>query len=73
MQTKTAIRRAVGRGKFTNAEFAQAAEVSGAVARRRLASLVADGIVTELDETQPVTDAAGEPSRGRPRKLFRVA
>lgn len=72
MQTKTAIRRTVGRGKFTSLEFAEAADVSRPAARRRLAKLVAEGVIVKLDETAKVTNVVGD-QRGRPRQVFRVA
>jgi predicted ArsR family transcriptional regulator len=72
VQTKTAIRKQLGRGKFTSADFAQAADVSKPVARRRLAQLVAAGVLVNLDETAKVTNVKGD-QRGRPRKVYRVA
>lgn len=72
MQTKTAIRKGVTRGKFTSVDYAQAAKVSGPVARRRLARLVEDGILVKLDETAKVTNKAGD-QRGRPRFVYKVA
>lgn len=72
MQTKTALRKAVGRGKFTSVDFAAAAEVSKPVARRRLNALVEAGVLVRLDETAKVTNKAGD-QRGRPRQVFRVA
>lgn len=73
MQTKTSLRKTVGRGKFTAGDLAKAAELSAPVARRRLAQLVEAGVVTKLDETQKVTDADGNPHRGKPRDLYRVS
>lgn len=72
MQTKTALRKAVGRGKFTSVNFAQSAEVSGPVARRRLARLVEDGTLVRLDEVAKVTNKEGD-QRGRPRFVYKVA
>lgn len=73
MATKTEIRKTVSRGKFTSVEYAEKFEVTRATARQALRKLVAEGIVEALDETQKVTDAEGEPQRGRPRQVFRVA
>lgn len=73
METKTAIRKTIGRRKFTSVEFAEAAEVSRPIARRRLRKLVEDGVVEDLGETAKVLNENGEPQRGRPRRVFRVA
>lgn len=73
MQTKTAIRKAVGRGKFTSIDFAEAADVSRPVARRRLNGLVESGVITLLDETEKVTDEDGNALRGKPRNVYKVA
>lgn len=73
MLSKTAIRKSVGRGKFTVGAFAEGTEVSTPTARRRLAELVSEGIVERLDDTEKVLDEDGEPQRGRPRHLYKVA
>lgn len=73
MTTKTELRKTVGRGKFTSVEFAEALEVTRPTARQALRKLVAEGVVEALPETQKVLDADGEPQRGRPRQVFRVA
>lgn len=73
MQTKTELRKTVGRGKFTSVEFAEALGVTRQTARKALTALAAEGTVEVLPETQKVLDAEGEPQRGRPRKVFRVA
>lgn len=73
MQSKTTLRKTIGRGKFTSIEFAEAANVSRPVARRRLNQLASEGLVEVLDETQKVTDAEGTPLRGKPRKIYKVA
>ncbi|MCA1799778.1 MAG: hypothetical protein LC650_00605 [Actinobacteria bacterium] len=73
MQTKTEVRKTVGRGKFTSVEFAEALELQRPAARARLRGLVEAGVIEPLPETQKVLDAEGEPQRGRPRQVFRVA
>lgn len=73
MQTKTAIRKSLGRGKFTSVDFAEAAEVSRPAARRRLRNLVESGVLVALDETVKVTDEDGKAQRGRPRTAYKVA
>lgn len=73
MASKTELRKTVGRGKFTSVEFAEALEVSRATARIKLRKLAEEGVIEVLPETQKVLDAEGEPQRGRPRHVFRVA
>lgn len=73
MVTKTELRKTVGRGKFTSVELSESFEIGRPAARAKLRALVADGIVEALPETQKVLDAEGEPQRGRPRQVFRVA
>lgn len=72
MQTKTELRKTVGRGKFTSDVFAEAANVSRPAARARLRRLEADGLIERLPETEKVTNKNGD-QRGRPRHAFRVA
>lgn len=71
--TKTDIRKTVSRGKFTRVEFEQAFGVTAPTARRQLRALSEAGVIEPLDETQKVTDDEGEPQRGRPRQVYRVA
>jgi predicted transcriptional regulator len=70
--TKTALRKSVGKGKFTSVEFAEAAEVTRPTARKQLAKLVDQGIIVKLDETSKVTNVKGD-QRGRPRHTYKVA
>lgn len=73
MTTKTELRKTVGRGKFTSVEFAEALEVSRPTARQHLRKLAEEGVIEPLGETQKVLNEDGEPQRGRPRHVFRVA
>jgi predicted ArsR family transcriptional regulator len=70
---KTALRKTVGRGKFTALTLSEAEGISARAARKRLAALVEQGIVERLPETEKVTDDEGAPQRGRPRAVYRVA
>jgi len=72
MQTKTALRKAVGRGKFTAADFAAAADISAPAARRRLRNLTEAGVIERTEDVEKVTNKAGD-QRGRPRHTFKVA
>lgn len=71
MSTKTEIRKQVGRGKFTTKAFAEAREVSVATARKQVRDLLSEGAL-EVAGTEKVTDAEGNPQRGRPRFQYRV-
>jgi predicted ArsR family transcriptional regulator len=71
--TKTAVRKTVSRGKFTRVEFEQALGVTAPTARRQLRALTEAGVIEALDETQKVTNDDGEPQRGRPRQVYKVA
>lgn len=73
MVTKTELRKTVGRRKFTSVDFADALEVTRPTARQTLRKLVAEGVIEALPETQKVLNDEGEPQRGRPRQVFRVA
>lgn len=70
---KTEARKALGRGKFTTVEAAEALSVTRPTARRQLKGLVDAGVIEALPETQKVTNDDGEPQRGRPRQVYRVA
>lgn len=72
MQTKTELRKSVGRGKFTAQTLAEAADISAVAARRRLRNLLAEGIVERTEDVEKVTNKVGD-QRGRPRHTFRVA
>jgi len=72
VQTKTELRKAVGRGKFTSDVFAEAAEISRPAARARLRRLEAEGVIERLPDTEKVTNRVGD-QRGRPRHTFKVA
>lgn len=71
MTTRTEIRKSVGRGRFTAADLAAAREVNVRTARNTLRAALDEGLV-EVTGHAPITDEEGNPSRGRPRTLFRV-
>lgn len=73
MLSKTQVRKAVGRGKFSAADLASAIDVSAASARRTLRALVSEGVVEPQEDTEKIVGEDGEPHRGRPRHLFKVA
>ena len=72
---RTALRALVGsKGKsvpFTAGTLAEAVEVTTVTARKHIDRLVEEGIVAPAG-TRKVTDAEGNPSRGRPAHLFVV-
>jgi predicted ArsR family transcriptional regulator len=72
LTTKTQVRKALGRGRFTSVEVAEALGVQRATARLTLRKLVEAGLVEALPDTQKVLDADGEPQRGRPRQVYKV-
>lgn len=69
--TKTQVRKLVGRGKFEIEDFAEATEVSKSTARRRVLSLVDEGILEQVG-TAKRTNGDGEATRGRPAHLYRL-
>lgn len=73
LSTKTEVRKAVGRGKFTVSDLAEAREVTVKSARANVARLLSEGAIERLDETQKNIDPeSGKALRGRPAHLFRV-
>lgn len=62
---KTEIRKTVSRKPFTVTQFGEAVGVTGPTARKRIASLVADGVLAEAGRTE-----TGK--RGRPAALYVV-
>lgn len=70
--TKTELRKAVGRGKFTVADLAEARGVKPRTAGITARDLLGDGVIEKVG-TEKVLTEDGEPSRGRPRNVFRVA
>lgn len=73
LPTKTAIRKAVGRGAFVVADAAAAFEVTAPTARKRLAALVEAGVIEVLPETRKNTAEDGTVLRGRPATQYKVA
>ena len=73
IESKTQARKAFGRGKFILAEAQEALGVSRVTVTKVIQSLIEQGLVERLDERQKVTDENGEPQRGRPRHVYRVA
>lgn len=63
--TKTALRKAVGRGKFTVKDMAAASEVTTVTARKYVTALVEAGKVEHIGKTE-----TGQ--RGRPADLYKV-
>jgi response regulator of citrate/malate metabolism len=72
MLTKTALRKAVGRGRFTVADLAEAQGTARVTARQKLAKLEAEGLVERVG-TRKVTTESGEFGRGRPATIYKVA
>lgn len=64
--TKTALRKAVGRGKFTVADLAEAFEVTAPTARKHITRLAEAGKVEHVGKTE-----TGK--RGRPADQYKVA
>lgn len=71
--SRTAIRKAVGQGKFVAQDFANAYGLTGVGARLRLTALVEAGDVEMLDEKRLNLDEEGNTMRGRPAFVYRVA
>lgn len=70
--SKTLVRKSVGRGKFTAHDLAASLDISVDTAARALRSLEEAEDVEEVG-AQKVTDEEGNFTRGRPRKLYRLA
>jgi predicted ArsR family transcriptional regulator len=69
--TKTALRKTVGRGKFTAGDLATAQGTARVTARQKLARLEDAGLVERVG-IQKVLTEDGEFGRGRPATLYRV-
>lgn len=63
--SKTAVRKVLGRGKFTVAAAATAYEVSAPTARKRVQALLDAGVIEQVENAQTGL-------RGRPAAQFRV-
>lgn len=59
--------------RFTVQDFAAAYSLTDQQTRNRLNKLIELGRVEKLDETRPGVDADGQPKRGRPAVLYRIA